>query len=212
VPRGSATYIRWAIEGSLKRLQTDVIDLYQYHEPDGVTPIEETLGTLEELVEAGKVRFIGCSNFSAEQLRASDGRFVSLQNQYSLLRREIEAEVLPECEREGVGVLPFFPLASGLLTGKYHRGERGPEGSRLSTRDDIADDATYDRLERLADFCTERGIEPIDVAIGWLADKQVIASVIAGATKPEQIERNVKAGEWRPTDAERAKIDAIFPV
>jgi aryl-alcohol dehydrogenase-like predicted oxidoreductase len=211
VPRGSAAYIRWAIEGSLKRLQTDVIDLYQYHQPDGVTPIEETLGALGELVDAGTVRFIGCSNFSAEQLRAGDGRFVSLQNQYSLLRREIEADVLPECERRGVGVLPFFPLASGLLTGKYRRGERGPEGSRLSTRDNIADDATYDRLERFAEFAAERGVEPIDVAIGWLADKPVIASVIAGATRPEQIERNVRAGEWRPSEADRAELDGIFP-
>jgi aryl-alcohol dehydrogenase-like predicted oxidoreductase len=220
-PRGSAPYIRQAVAASLRRLQVDVIDLYQYHEPDGVTPIEETLGALNELVEAGTVRFIGCSNFDAEQLREAAAvaeregyaSFVSLQNEYSLLKRAaIEPEVLPECERLGVAVLPFFPLASGLLTGKYRRGERAPEGSRLSTRANIADEQTYDRLERFADFASERDIEPIDAAIGWLVGKPVIASVIAGATRPEQVERNVKAGEWRPSEADRAELEAIFPL
>jgi aryl-alcohol dehydrogenase-like predicted oxidoreductase len=215
--RGSAPYIRQAVEASLRRLRTDTIDLYQYHQPDGVTPIEETLGALNDLVVAGSVRHIGCSNFSAEQLReaaevaerAGYASFVSLQNDYSLLEREIERDVLPECERRGVAVLPFYPLARGLLTGKYRRGERGPEGARLSGS--AIDDATYDRLERLTDFCDARGIEPIDVAIGWLLRRPQVGSVIAGATRPEQVERNVRAAQWRPIDADVAELDRIFP-
>jgi aryl-alcohol dehydrogenase-like predicted oxidoreductase len=217
--RGSAPYIGQAVEASLRRLRVDVIDLYQYHEPDGVTPIDETLGALNQLVIAGTVRYIGCSNFTADQLleaqavaeREGYASFVSLQNEYSLLERDIEPQVLPECERQGVAVLPFFPLASGLLTGKYRRGEPGPEGARLTVRGTIADDVTYDALERFTAFAGERGVEPIDVAIGWLADRPIIASVIAGATKPEQIERNARAGEWRPSAADRKELDAIFP-
>lgn len=218
-PRGSASYVGAAVDGSLKRLRVETIDLYQYHEPDGVTPIEETLGALNELVEAGKVRFIGCSNFSAEQLteaadvaaREGYAAFVSLQNEYSLLERGLEADVLPECERRGVAVLPFFPLASGLLTGKYILGQEAPEGTRLHGREEVADDATFDRLEQLSAFAAVRGVEPIDVAIGWLAAQPAIASVIAGATKPDQVRRNARAGEWRPDDSDRAEIDAIFP-
>ena len=215
----SPDYIRKAVEGSLKRLRTDVIDLYQYHRPDGKTPIEETLGALNELVAAGKVRHIGCSNFSAEQLaeaaevaeREDYAAFVSLQNEYSLLKRGIERDVLPECERRGVAVLPYFPLASGLLTGKYRRGEDAPEGTRLHGREQIADNETWDRLDQLADFADERGIEPIDVAIGWLLAQPTIASVIAGATKPEQVRRNVEAGRWQPSESDRATLDAILP-
>jgi aryl-alcohol dehydrogenase-like predicted oxidoreductase len=207
---GSPDYVKQAVERSLERLRTDVIDLYQYHRPDGQTPIEETLGAMQELVQQGKVREIGCSNFSAEQLAEGEG-FVSLQNEYSLMKRGIERDVLPECERRGVGVLPYFPLASGLLTGKYRRGEDAPEGTRLHGRDQIADNETWDRLDQLADFCDERGIEPIDVAIGWMAAQPAIASVIAGATKPEQIRRNVEAGRWSPNDEDRAALDAIFP-
>jgi aryl-alcohol dehydrogenase-like predicted oxidoreductase len=218
-PRGSAPYIRAAVDGSLRRLRVDTIDLYQYHQPDGRTPIEETLGALNELVVAGTVRFIGCSNFSAEQLAEAEQvavdngytSFVSLQNEYSLLKRGIEADVLPECERRGVAVLPFFPLASGLLTGKYRRGEDAPEGTRLHGRGSVADDQTFDRLERLAQFCDQRGIEPIDVAIGWLLGQPMIASVIAGATRPDQVRRNVEAGRWTPSAEDRAEIDAIFP-
>jgi aryl-alcohol dehydrogenase-like predicted oxidoreductase len=210
-PRGSREYMRAAVEGSLRRLRIETIDLYQYHEPDGVTPIEETVAAMQELVDEGKVRFIGCSNFNADQLAQSGDAFVSLQNEYSLLKRGIEADVLPECERRGVGVLPFFPLASGLLTGKYRRGQDAPEGTRLHGRGDVADDATFDRLERLAEFASARGVEPIDVAIGWLAGQPAIASVIAGATKPEQVRRNAEAGRWTPDDDERAEIDAIFP-
>jgi len=215
---GSRDYVREAVDRSLKRLRVDVIDLYQYHRPDGQTPIEETLGALNELVEAGKVRHIGCSNFSAEQLaeaaevaeREGYAAFVSLQNEYSLLKRAIESDVLPECESRGVAVLPYFPLASGLLTGKYRRGEDAPAGTRLHGRDQIADNETWDRLDQLADFADERGIEPIDVAIGWLAAQPAVASVIAGATKPDQIRRNVEAGGWQPSEDDRAAIDAVF--
>ena len=216
---GAASYVRQAVDGSLRRLRTDVIDLYQQHSPDEETPIEETLGTLNELVEEGKVRYIGCSNFSAEQLteasevaeRRGYASFVTLQNEYSLLKRGLEGDVLPECERRGVGVLPYFPLASGVLTGKYRRGEEAPPGTRLYGRGPVADNETFDRLDQLADFCEDRGIEPVDVAIGWLAAQPAIASVIAGATKPEQIRRNAEAGRWEPSDEDRAAIDAIFP-
>jgi len=216
---GSAECVRQAVEGSLKRLRTDVIDLYQQHSPDEDTPIEETLGALNELVEQGKVRYIGCSNFSAEQLaeaaevaeRQGYASFVTLQNEYSLLKRGLEGDALPACEQRGVGVLPYFPLASGLLTGKYRRGEDAPPGTRLHGRGQVADNETFDRLDQLADFAEDRGIEPIDVAIGWLVAQPAIASVIAGATRPEQIRRNAEAGRWQPSDEDRAAIDAIFP-
>jgi aryl-alcohol dehydrogenase-like predicted oxidoreductase len=218
-PRGSRAYIREAIDDSLRRLQTDVIDLYQYHRPDGETPIEETLGALDELVKEGKVRFIGCSNFSAGELDEAAGaarekgfaNFVSLQNEYSLLKREIEAEVVPECEQLGVGVLPFFPLASGLLTGKYRRGEDAPEGTRLHGRAEIADDATFDRLEAAEEFARARGISLLDVAIVGLACQPMVASVIAGATKPEQVRANAAALRWTPSDADLEELDSIFP-
>jgi aryl-alcohol dehydrogenase-like predicted oxidoreductase len=218
-PRGSRAYIRRAVEASLQRLQIDVIDLYQYHEPDGETPIEETLGALDELVQAGTVRYVGCSNFSGDQVdeaaqvsqKGGYATFVSLQNEYSLLERGLERDVIPACERHGLAVLPYFPLASGLLTGKYRRGQDAPEGTRLHGRDEIADDGTWSRLERLTEFAEARGIEPIDVAIGWLAAQPTVASVIAGATKPEQIRRNVEAGRWKPSSDDCAALDAIFP-
>jgi aryl-alcohol dehydrogenase-like predicted oxidoreductase len=206
-PRGSPAYIERAVEGSLRRLQTDTIDLYQYHEPDGVTPIEETIAALHDLVRDGKVRFIGCSNFEQEHLDHAGDAFVSLQNEYSLLERGLESLEIPD----GVAVLPYFPLASGLLTGKYRRGEGAPEGTRMHGRDQVADDATFDRLDRLASFARERGIEPIDVAIGWLLARPRIASVIAGARSPEQVERNVRAAEWKPNDGDLADLDRIFP-
>ena len=206
-PRGSPQYMRRAIEASLERLQTDVIDLYQYHEPDGVTPIEETAAAMQELVDEGKVRYIGCSNFDQDQLDAADGAFVSLQNEYNLLKRDLERLEIPD----GVAVLPYYPLASGLLTGKYRRGESAPEGTRLHGKDQIADEATWDRLDRLAAFCDQRDIEPIDVAIGWLLARPHVASVIAGARKPEQIERNVRAAQWRSSDTDLDELDAIFP-
>jgi aryl-alcohol dehydrogenase-like predicted oxidoreductase len=214
-PRGSREYVRWAVDGSLRRLRTDVIDLLQYHKPDGVTPIGETLAAMSELVDEGKARALGVSQHSAAQIReahdAAGHRLVAVQDEYSLLERGIEADIGPKCERLGLAFLPFFPLASGLLTGKYRRGEDAPEGTRLHGRDEIADDATWDRLDALAGFCDERGIEPIDVAIGWLAAQPIVASVIAGATKPEQVERNARAGDWEPSADDRAELDRIFP-
>ncbi|HEY7630838.1 MAG TPA: aldo/keto reductase [Thermoleophilaceae bacterium] len=218
-PRGSKAYVREAVDASLRRLHTDVIDLYQYHRPDGETPIEETLAALDELVKAGKVRYIGCSNFTAGELDEAAGcarengyaSFVSVQNEYSLLKRGIEAEVVPEAEQLGVAVLPFFPLSSGLLTGKYRRGEPAPEGTRLHGRPEIADDATFDRLEAAQAFASERGIELLDVGIAGLAAQPMVASVIAGATKPEQVRANAATLRWEPTAADLEELDSIFP-
>jgi aryl-alcohol dehydrogenase-like predicted oxidoreductase len=214
---GSRKHIHQAVAASLRRLQTDWIDVYQYHVPDGVTPIEETLEALNELVQEGKVRFIGSSNFSTAQVEEADAvarergwaRFVSAQNQYSLLRREAEAELLPTCERLGIGVLPYFPLASGLLTGKYRRGESAPEGTRLSGRGDVFTDQTFDRLEALEGYAAERGTTLLDVAVGGLLAHAPVASVIAGATKPEQVRANVRAGEWQPSADDLAALDAL---
>ncbi len=221
VARGTRTYIRWAMEGSLRRLRTDVIDLYQYHWPDNVTPLDETLGAMSELVAEGKVRFIGCSNFSVAQLsqaaeiakRDRLAGFVSLQNEYSLIDRSIERDLLPACELLGIGVLPYFPLASGLLTGKYKRGVGPPAGTRLATDTDgeIASDATFDRLERLDSFASERGLTMVGVAIGALLAAPAVASVIAGATRAEQILENVSAARWAPTKEDLLAVDAIFP-
>lgn len=218
-PRGSAPYIRQAVEASLRRLQVDVIDLYQYHEPDGVTPIEETLGALDELVREGKVRFIGCSNFSAAQLREAAeaaeregyASFVSVQNEYSLLERGLEADVMPEADRLGVAIVPYFPLARGLLTGKYRRGEPAPPGTRLHGRERVADDETFDRLEALDRYAGERGLTPAEVAIGALAAQPGVASVIAGATRPEQVRANAAAARWQPSAEDLRELDAIFP-
>jgi aryl-alcohol dehydrogenase-like predicted oxidoreductase len=219
LPGGSRDYIRWAIEGSLKRLRVEKIDLYQYHKPDGVTPIAETLGALDELVREGLVGAIGCSNFSAAELEEADrlaressqARFVTLQNQYSLLEREIEAEVAPACERLDVSILPFFPLASGLLTGKYRRGEAGPQGSRLSEREQTGSDEQFDVVEALEVFAADRDIGILDVAIAGLAAQPAVASVIAGATKPEQVKANAGAGQWQPTADELADINRLAP-
>jgi aryl-alcohol dehydrogenase-like predicted oxidoreductase len=218
-PRGSRAYIREAVDASLRRLQTDVIDLYQYHRPDGETPIEETLHALDELVKEGRVRYIGCSNFSAAELEEAEAaarengfaHFVSLQNEYSLLKREIEADVVPKCEQLGVGVLPYFPLASGLLTGKYRRGEGAPEGTRLHGRPEIADSQTFDQLEAAERFAQAREIGLLDVAIAGLAAQPAVASVIAGATKPEQVRANAAALRWSPSEADLQELDAIFP-
>jgi aryl-alcohol dehydrogenase-like predicted oxidoreductase len=214
--RGSREYIRWAVEGSLRRLRVDRIDLYQYHRPDGQTPIAETLAALDELVREGLVTAIGCSNFSAAELEEAErtsrerglARFVSLQNQYSLLEREIEAEVAPACERLGVSILPYFPLHKGLLTGKYRRGEAAPEGTRLAG----GEPGTEEELkvvEALRSFAEERGVELIDVAIAGLAAQPAVASVIAGATKPEQIRANVAAVRWQPREEDLAELDRI---
>jgi len=214
-------YVRRACEDSLRRLRTDRIDLYQLHKPDPETPIEETLGALDELVRAGKVREIGCSNFSAEQLREADSkarekgvaRFVSVQNEYSLLHREPEREVLPVCERFGLAFLPYFPLASGLLTGKYRRGQPPPEGSRLGGDGRFADMLTERNLEiveSLSEFAESRGHTLLELAFSWLLTRQVVASVIAGATKPEQVKANAEAPVWKLTEAELAEINEIL--
>ncbi|MFL5781070.1 MAG: aldo/keto reductase [Thermoleophilaceae bacterium] len=216
---GAPEHVREAVEASLRRLRTDVIDLYQYHRPDRKVPIEDTLGAMSALVDEGLVRAIGCSNFSTTQLReAAEAAerngwtaFASVQNEYSLLERDIEADVVPESERLGIGVIPYFPLASGLLTGKYRRGEDPPPGTRLAGRGSVADDATFDRLEALDGYASERGIEPIDVAIGALIAQPAVASVIAGATKPEQVRRNAKAAGWSPGEDDLRELDAIFP-
>jgi aryl-alcohol dehydrogenase-like predicted oxidoreductase len=218
-PRGSREYIRWAIEGSLKRLRVERVDLYQYHQPDGITPLAETLAALDELVREGLVTAIGCSNFSAAQLEEAErisrqrglARFVTLQNEYSLLERGIEAEVAPACERLGISILPFFPLASGLLTGKYRRGEPGPQGARLSERESVGSDAQFEVVEALEGFASERDLSVLDVAIAGLAAQPAVGSVIAGATKPEQIEANVAALRWQPTEADLAELDRIAP-
>lgn len=208
--RGSRAYIRDAVEASLRRLQTDRIDLYQYHRPDGITPIEETLGALDELVQEGKVRAVGSSNFTASQVVAADGlarergwtQFATAQNEYSLLERTAERELLPACERLGIGVLPYFPLASGLLTGKYRRGRPAPAGTRMHGRQERLTDDVFDRLDELGRYASQRGRTLLEVAIAGLLARPAIASVIAGATKPEQVRANAAAAEWQPTTAD----------
>jgi aryl-alcohol dehydrogenase-like predicted oxidoreductase len=215
--RGSREYIRKAIDASLERLRTDYVDLYQYHTPDRITPFEETFAALDELVREGKVRYVGHSNLHADEVDEVDriarehewARPVSAQNQYSLLRREAEKELLPVCERLGIGVLPYFPLASGLLTGKYKRGAERPQGTRLATRDEVFTEETWDRLEQLERFAAERGVTLLQVAIGGLLSQPAVSSVIAGATKPEQVRANAKAAVWEPTPGEVAALRAL---
>jgi aryl-alcohol dehydrogenase-like predicted oxidoreductase len=205
-PRGSRAYILDAVQASLRRLQTDVIDYYWYHRPDGVTPIAETLGALHELVTAGAVRAIGASNFDGARLREAaevarrEGLtpFTAVQNEYSLLVRDDERDALPVCRELGIGYVPFFPLASGLLTGKYRRGEPGPDGARLSDRDQIATPAQFDLLEALESYAAARGVSLLDVAIGGLLADDAIRTVIAGATRPEQVRANAVAAHWIP--------------
>jgi aryl-alcohol dehydrogenase-like predicted oxidoreductase len=214
-PRGSRAYILQAVDASLRRLRTDVIDYYWYHQPDGVTPISETLETLDELVRSGKVRAIGASNFSAAQIEEADAvarsngwaRFTAIQNQYSLLVRGAERDVLPACERLGLGFVPFFPLGSGLLTGKYRRGEPAPTGTRLAARDSVATDEQFDVVETVARFADERKVSMVEVAIGALLANPNVSSVIAGATKPEQVRLNAAAARWQPGDGE---IDELY--
>ncbi|TDW22432.1 aldo/keto reductase [Kribbella kalugense] len=215
--RGSRRYIRKAVEASLKRLGTDWIDLYQLHVPDPVTPIEETLAALTELVAEGKVRYVGSSQFAAWQVVDADWaartagleHFISAQNRYSLLDREVEDELAPACEHLGVGILPFFPLSSGLLTGKYKRDADAPDGSRLATQPERLAHADFDKIEALETFAAERDLTLIDVAIGGLAAQPAVASVIAGATTPQQIAQNVAAGTWDPTAADLAALDEL---
>ncbi len=217
-PRGSRDYILRAIEASLRRLRTEVVDVYWYHQPDGTTPIAETLQTLDELIRAGTVRAIGASNFSAQQIEEADAvsrergfaRFVAIQNEYSLMVREAEQEVLPACERLGLGFVPYFPLASGLLTGKYRRGEGAPAGTRLAGRDQVASDEQFALLDELERYADERGLSVLDVAIGGLLVRPVVSSVIAGATNPEQVRANAAAARWTPSEDDLAALESLL--
>ncbi len=212
-------YVRQAVEDSLKRLGTDRIDLYQLHQPDPDTPIADTLGALNELVTAGKAREIGCSNFSAEQLREAEAavkqgaaRFVSVQNQYSLMHRDPEHEVLPECERTGIAFLPFFPLANGLLTGKYRKGKPFPKGSRADAGfgPKVFTERNLEIVEGLIRFAEARGHTILELAFAWLLARPAVASVIAGASSPEQARANAKSAAWKLTPEEIGEIDAII--
>jgi len=219
---GSRSYVLRAVEASLQRLGVDHIDLYQMHRPDPDTPIEETLAALDSVVRAGKVRYIGSSNFAgwqiAEGAAVADRRhltpFVSAQNDYSLVARDVEAEVIPACERFGVGMLPYFPLAGGLLTGKYRRGESAPTGARLATAPNaerFLNDANFALVDELRRFAEERGVDMLDVAIGGLAAQPGVASVIAGAVSPEQVAANVSAGRYEPSADDLEELDRLSP-
>lgn len=215
--RASRRYIRLAVESSLRRLGTDWIDLYQLHTSDDVTPIGETLAALHELVTEGKVRNIGCSNLAAWQLVDADWtahssgleRFVSAQNRYSLLDRHIEDELVPACEHLGVGVLPFFPLEYGLLTGKYSRSSPPPSGTRLASEQSRYDAADWDTIEAIEAFARERDLSMLQVAIGGLAAQPAVSSVIAGVTRAEQVRTNADAGLWQPSPADLAVLDEV---
>lgn len=217
----SRRYIMQAVEDSLRRLNTDYIDLYQQHFPDAETPVEETLRALDDLVHQGKVRYLGCSNFSGWQVSDADwtardlnlNRFVTAQNLYSLIDRSIEKEVAPACEQYGLGILPYFPLASGLLTGKYTRGSEPPEGSRLSSWGDRAksalSDDNFDLVDKLTSFAEERGHSILDLAMSWLASMPHIPSVIAGATSKAQVQQNAEAASWHLTMEEMQEVNEI---
>ena len=217
--KGGRGYIMRAVEGSLRRLRTDYIDLYQIHTPDPATPIEETLTALSDLVAQGKVRYLGHSNFAGWQLANAAGAarelgtagFVSAQNHWSLLERGIEAEVVPAALHYGLGVLPYYPLANGLLTGKVRRGLPPPEGSRLAGRPGYITGDKLDRAEKLADWAQQHGLTLLDVAVGGLAAQPGCSSVIAGATSPEQVKANAAAASWVPSADELADLDRIVP-
>lgn len=216
---GSRHFVRRAVEASLRRLGTDYIDLYQLHRPDPITPIEETLQAMSELVAEGKVRYIGSSNMSAWQVTHADWvarsgglqRFVSAQNEYSIYNRAAEAELVPACESAGVGILPYFPLAYGLLTGKYHRGQAAPEGSRLALPHQASrlSGVDWDRVEALEAYAAERSVSLLALAIGGLIAQPAVASVISGATRPEQVAANVEAGLWESSASDLAGLDEL---
>lgn len=217
--RGSRRYIVRAVESSLRRLGTEWIDLYQYHAPDVQTPIEETLAALDDLVTSGKVRYLGHSNFAGWQIAEAEFTarsggytpFISAQNPYNLLDRRLEREVVPAVEAYGLGVLPYFPLANGLLTGKYRRDEV-PAGSRLThSRKNLLDTADWDQLEAFSTFASEHHISEVQAAFSWLAAQPSVASVIAGATTPEQVRQNAAAITWTPSDDDLTELDRIFP-
>jgi aryl-alcohol dehydrogenase-like predicted oxidoreductase len=211
------TYVRQAVEDSLRRLGTDYIDLYQLHQPDPKTPIADTLGALDELVREGKVREIGCSNFSAEQIREAEGaagsrkHFASVQNHYNLFHREPEAEVLPECRRRGLAFLPYFPLANGLLAGKYRRGQPLPKGSRADAGfgPKVFTEANIEKVERLIEFAARRDHSLLELAFSWLAAQPAVASIIAGAVSPEQVRANAAAPGWRLSAEDLREIDSL---
>jgi aryl-alcohol dehydrogenase-like predicted oxidoreductase len=217
----SRRYIMAAVEASLKRLKTDWIDLYQLHRPDPLTPIEETLRTLDDLVRHGKARYVGCSNLKAWQVVEAQwtakhlglNAFISCQDEYSLLVRDIERELVPAIEAYDLGLLPYFPLASGLLTGKYKRNATLPQGSRLALVKRLAErymtEANWPVVERLQDFCDKRDHRLLDLAISWLLSRPGVASVIAGATTPEQVEQNIRAAEWKLTPEDIAEVDHL---
>ncbi|MFJ2509211.1 aldo/keto reductase [Arthrobacter citreus] len=217
--RGSRRYIVAAVEASLRRLGTDWIDLYQFHTPDPLTPIDETLAALDDLVTSGKVRYIGHSNRTGWQIAEAEftarmkgsTRFISAQNHYNLLDRRAELEVTPAAEAYGLGVLPYFPLANGLLTGKYSSGQ-APEGSRLThSRTNLLQNADFDQLREFGDFARDRGLTEVQVAFSWLASRPSVASVIAGATKPEQVQQNAEAASWVPSEKDLEELGRIFP-
>ena len=213
-------YLRRAAEDSLRRLGTDYIDLYQLHQPDPETPIADTLAALDELVKAGKVREIGSSNFSAQQIREAEAavragaaRFASVQNEYSLLRRDPEAEVLPECRRRGLAFLPYFPLANGLLTGKYRAGRPVPQGTRISTQErfgKLLNDRNLQIVEALAGFAEARGHTLLELAFSWLLAHPEVASVIAGATSAQQVAGNSAAATWQLTPEDLSEVNRIL--
>jgi aryl-alcohol dehydrogenase-like predicted oxidoreductase len=219
---GSRRYVFAAVEASLRRLGTDYIDLLQMHFPDADTPIEETLGALDDVVRQGKVRYIGCSNFAAWQLIEANhiakqrgyARFISAQNHYNLLERTIRHELLPACTHAQIGVLPYFPLASGMLTGKYHRGQAPGKDTRLGLWGErggaMLSDKNFDKVEKLDGFARERGKQLLDLAFGWQLSQPQISSVIAGATRPEQVESNVKAGEYRLSGADMMALAPLL--
>ncbi|MCZ2403018.1 aldo/keto reductase [Paenarthrobacter sp. Z7-10] len=216
--RGSRRYIVRAVEASLRRLRTEWIDLYQFHTPDPRTPIDETLDALETLVKSGKVRYFGHSNFAGWQIAEAEfearkrpgSRFISAQNHYNLLDRRAENDVIPAAQAYGLGVLPYYPLANGLLTGKYSQG--APTGSRLThSRQSLLAEADWPRLEKLRQFAVARGITELHVAMSWLLSRPAVSSVIAGATTPDQVQANLAALSWEPTAADLTELDSIFP-
>jgi 1-deoxyxylulose-5-phosphate synthase len=217
--RGSRRYVIKAVEASLRRLGTDWIDLYQFHTPDTRTPVEETLAALDDLVRAGKVRYVGHSNRAGWQIADAEYqarlhgtvRFVSAQNQYNLIDRDAELEVLPAAKAYGLGVLPFFPLANGLLTGKYAGGTGPDDGRLVHSKPHLLESAPWEALGALHHFARERGVSEVEVAFGWLLAQPQVSSVIAGATRPEQIRQNAAAGSWVPTAEDLAALDVIFP-
>jgi aryl-alcohol dehydrogenase-like predicted oxidoreductase len=219
---GSRRYVMQAVEASLARLGTDYIDLYQIHFYDSATPVEETLRALDDLVHQGKVRYIGCSNYSGWQITDAEWTartanitgYISVQNRYSLLTRDPEKDVVPVCEKFGLGILPYFPLESGLLTGKYKKGEDFPAGTRLKKWEKFAagafaSDDKVDKAEALRELANHAGVSLLDFAMGWLASRPCVSSVIAGVTSPTQLEQNVKAGQWRGDAETLAAIDEI---